>query len=79
MITQRQHSNGRMTALITGAAGGLGRAFAVECASRGWDLFLTDILAAPLETLDHGLMSQSILRRSEKRGLQGWNRAGKYI
>ena len=28
---------------ITGAAGGLGKAFAVECASRGWNLFLTDL------------------------------------
>jgi uncharacterized protein len=28
---------------ITGAAGGLGKAFSVECASRGWDLFLTDL------------------------------------
>lgn len=27
---------------ISGAAGGLGKAFAAECASRGWDLFLTD-------------------------------------
>ena len=40
---------------ITGAAGGLGKAFAVECASRGWDLFLTDLAAAPLETLAAGL------------------------
>ncbi len=43
--------------LITGAAGGLGKAFAVECASRGWDLYLTDlredalmVLSASLET-----------------------------
>lgn len=28
---------------ITGAAGGLGKAFSAECASRGWDLFLTDL------------------------------------
>lgn len=28
---------------ITGATGGLGKAFAVECAARGWDLFITDI------------------------------------
>lgn len=28
---------------ITGATGGLGKAFAVECANRGWDLFLTDL------------------------------------
>jgi uncharacterized protein len=37
--------------LITGAAGGLGKAFAVECASRGWSLVLTDLRAASLETL----------------------------
>ena len=41
----------RMTVLITGAAGGLGKAFAVECASRGWDLFLNDLQQVPLETL----------------------------
>ena len=41
--------------LITGATGGLGKAFAVECASRGWDLFLTDLDAARLETLAGGL------------------------
>lgn len=29
--------------MITGATGGLGKAFAAECATRGWDLFLTDI------------------------------------
>jgi uncharacterized protein len=43
--------------LITGAAGGLGRAFAVECASRGWDLFLTDQYVQPLETLASCLRS----------------------
>jgi hypothetical protein len=36
---------------ISGAAGGLGKAFAVECASRGWDLFLTDMRPEPLEAL----------------------------
>lgn len=41
--------------LITGAAGGLGKAFAVECASRGWDLFLSDAVQQPLETLAAGL------------------------
>jgi short-subunit dehydrogenase len=30
-------------AFITGATGGLGKAFAVECAGRGWDLYLTDL------------------------------------
>ena len=29
--------------LITGATGGLGKAFAAECAGRAWDLFLTDL------------------------------------
>lgn len=47
----------KMTALITGAAGGLGKAFAVECASRGWDLFLTDARREPLEILAEGLSS----------------------
>ena len=41
--------------LITGAAGGLGRAFAVECASRGVDLLLTDLRGEPLELLAEGL------------------------
>jgi len=41
----------KMTVLVTGAAGGLGKAFAVECASRGWDLFLNDCQRVPLETL----------------------------
>lgn len=46
---------GKKAALITGATGGLGKAFAVECASRGWDLFLTDRSAALLEALAGGL------------------------
>jgi short-subunit dehydrogenase len=41
--------------LITGAAGGLGKAFAAECASRGWDLFLTDIAESSLSVLAEGL------------------------
>jgi short-subunit dehydrogenase len=41
--------------LITGAAGGLGKAFAVECASRGHDLILTDLHPQPLATLATGL------------------------
>lgn len=36
---------------ISGATGGLGKAFAVECASRGWDLFLTDLTNERLEML----------------------------
>lgn len=40
---------------ITGATGGLGKAFAVECASRGWDLFLTDVSDAALSRLAESL------------------------
>jgi short-subunit dehydrogenase len=40
---------------ITGGAGSLGRAFAVECASRGWNVFLTDLNAKDLETFARGL------------------------
>ncbi len=41
--------------LITGATGGLGKAFAAECATRGWDLFLTDLGEASLGLLAGGL------------------------
>jgi len=41
--------------LITGAAGGLGKAFAAECASRGWNLYLTDLRAEKLPPLAAGL------------------------
>jgi short-subunit dehydrogenase len=37
--------------MITGAAGGLGRSFAVECAARGWDLLITDRAEEPLADL----------------------------
>jgi uncharacterized protein len=40
---------------ITGAAGSLGKAMAVECAHRGWDLFLTDICEQGLEAFAAGL------------------------
>ncbi len=40
---------------ITGATGGLGKAMAVECASRGWDLFLTDLRSDRLAVLAAGL------------------------
>lgn len=40
---------------ITGAAGGLGKAFAVDCASRGWDLYLTDISEPSLAVLAESL------------------------
>ncbi len=42
---------------ISGATGGLGKAFAVECASRGWDLFLTDLSAERLASLAKGLQN----------------------
>jgi short-subunit dehydrogenase len=47
----------KMTAFvfISGATGGLGKAFAVECASRGWNLFLTDLNLHRLETLTEGI------------------------
>jgi uncharacterized protein len=43
--------------LITGATGGLGKAFAVECASRGWDLYLTDVKEEALKTLSTSLQA----------------------
>jgi short-subunit dehydrogenase len=42
---------------ISGATGGLGKAFAVECASRGWDLYLTDLQTEKLAILANGLMN----------------------
>jgi short-subunit dehydrogenase len=41
--------------MITGATGGLGKAFAVECASRGWDLCLTDLNDEKLNLLAESL------------------------
>ncbi len=41
--------------LITGATGGLGKAMAMECASRGWNLFLTDLRKDRLAALAAGL------------------------
>ena len=41
--------------LISGATGGLGKALAAECAARGWDLFLTDLLDERLHHLATGL------------------------
>lgn len=40
---------------ISGATGGLGRSLAVECASRGWNLFLTDINEKRLEAFSKSL------------------------
>ncbi len=48
----------RSTILITGAAGGLGKAFAAECAARGWDLFLTDLSPEALDALAAGMERQ---------------------
>ena len=47
-----------MMVLITGAVGGLGRAMSVECARRGYDLFLTDLCEAELERLRNGIQRQ---------------------
>lgn len=44
-----------MNVLITGAAGGLGRAMAVECAGRGYNLFLTDLNGGSLRLIKEGL------------------------
>jgi short-subunit dehydrogenase len=41
--------------MITGATGGLGKAMAIECASRGWSLFLTDLRRDKLAVLAAGL------------------------
>jgi len=56
MLPEFKHPSNTLVA-VSGAAGGLGKAFAVECASRGYDLFLTDLAAAPLETLARSLRS----------------------
>jgi short-subunit dehydrogenase len=45
----------RSKVFISGAAGGLGKAFAVECARRGWDLYLTDLDQVQLDDLSAGL------------------------
>lgn len=47
-----------MNVMITGAAGGLGRAFANECASRRYNLFLTDIKEDGLIHIKRGLERQ---------------------
>jgi len=44
-----------MNVLIIGAGGGLGRAFAMECAKRGFNLFLTDIHAQTLDAIKTGI------------------------
>ncbi len=47
-----------MNVLITGAAGGLGRVFALECAARGYDLLLTDRNENGLELARQGIQRQ---------------------
>lgn len=47
-----------MNVIITGASGGLGRALSAECARRGYNLFLTDINEAGLQSLRSGLERQ---------------------
>ena len=47
----------KSSVFISGATGGLGKAFTVECASRGWDLFLTDLSADRLAILANGLQN----------------------
>jgi uncharacterized protein len=51
-----------MLVLITGAAGGLGRAFANECARRGYDLFLTDVNGPGLKSIERGVTSRYPVR-----------------
>lgn len=47
-----------MNVFITGAAGGLGRAMAVECGKRGYNLFLTDVNEDGLRRMQTGLERQ---------------------
>lgn len=47
-----------MTVMITGAAGGLGRALATECGRRGYTIFLTDLNTDGLLALKGGLQKQ---------------------
>jgi uncharacterized protein len=45
-------------ALISGATGGLGKAMALECAKRGYDLYITDISKVKLESISRGIKRQ---------------------
>ena len=47
-----------MNVMITGAAGGFGRALSNECASRGYNLFLTDLNEDGLYCIKRGLERQ---------------------
>ncbi len=46
--------------MITGAAGGLGKALAAEYGERGHPLFLTDICAGRLDAFVRGLGSAAL-------------------
>lgn len=41
--------------MISGASGGLGKAFAIECARRGWNLLLTDLPGEALSRIGEGI------------------------
>lgn len=47
-----------MFVMISGACGGLGRAMALDCAQRGYDLFLTDLSQDSLNLLSQGIQRQ---------------------
>ncbi len=55
-----------MNVLITGAAGGLGRAFAMECAKRGYHIVLTDINADGLNAIRSGIERKYGIRVSAR-------------
>lgn len=55
-----------MTVLITGASGGLGRALAMECAQRGYDLYLTDLNGEGLRCIQEGILRQYAVTVHEK-------------
>lgn len=50
-FTQSQENLRDNWLLITGAGGGLGKAFALECAAAGYGLILTDLASSALEAL----------------------------
>ncbi|MFQ9177426.1 MAG: SDR family NAD(P)-dependent oxidoreductase, partial [Christensenellaceae bacterium] len=44
-----------MNVMITGASGGLGRAMAMECARRGWKMYLADVNSGGVDSIKIGL------------------------